>query len=114
MEKGSTTIFELQLTLFIDSLRPEDKNLRKQVDFGYSWDGKTAILFEIRPQFNDVCILREYSFAKIRYVKSSDLWKLYWKRQSNKWATYDHKAETTNLLEILREIEKDEFGCFFG
>jgi hypothetical protein len=41
------------------------------LDFGYSWDGQqSALLFEIRPQWNDPTKILELLFAKLRFVKS--------------------------------------------
>ncbi len=52
-KKEHISIIEIQLKSFVDSKRPKDVEVRKQLDFGYSWDGQTALLFEIRPQRND-------------------------------------------------------------
>jgi len=105
---------EVQLKSFVDSKRPKDEEVRKQFDLGYSWDGQTALLFEIRPQWNDPTNILELPFAKLRFVKSSELWKLYWMRGSGKWEAYEPKPESNNLQEMLTEIDHDDYGCFFG
>lgn len=30
---------------FVDAKRPKDEEVRKQLDFGYSWDGQMSLLF---------------------------------------------------------------------
>ena len=105
---------EVQLRSFVDSKRPKDEEVRKQLDFGYSWDGQTALLFEIRPQWNDPTTILEFPFAKLRFMKASKIWKIYWMRGSGKWEAYELKPETSHLQELLTEIVNDGYGCFFG
>ncbi|QNL52663.1 DUF3024 domain-containing protein [Olivibacter sp. SDN3] len=107
-------MIEVQLRSFVESLRPSDEEIRKQLDVGYSWDRQTALLFEIRPQWNDPTKILEVPFAKLRFVKSSKLWKLYWMRGSGKWESYEPLPDSTNLRELLTEIQNDGYSCFFG
>lgn len=48
--KPLISMIEVQLRRFIETLRPVDEEVRKQLGFGYSWDGQSTLLFEIRPQ----------------------------------------------------------------
>lgn len=114
MEKQPISMIEVQLRSFVESLRPADEETRKKLDFGYSWDGQTALLFEIRPQWNDPTRILELPFAKLRFVKSSKIWKLYWMRGSGKWESYEPNPESANLQLLLGEIDHDGYGCFFG
>lgn len=113
-KKEPISMIEVQLKSFIDDKRPKDEEVRKQLDFGYSWDGQTALLFEIRPQWNDPTNILELPFARLSFVKSTKLWKLYWMRGSGKWEAYEPKPEACNLQEMLTEIRHDGYGCFFG
>lgn len=108
------SMIEVQLKSFVDAKRPKDEEVRKQLDFGYSWDGQTVLLFEIRPQWNDPTNILELPFAKLRFVKASKIWKLYWMRGSGKWEAYEPKPESANLQLLLDEIDHDGYGCFFG
>ncbi|MGX1753440.1 DUF3024 domain-containing protein [Sphingobacterium sp. NPDC055346] len=113
-KKEPISMIEVQLKSFVDAKRPKDEEVHKQLDFGYSWDGQTALLFEIRPQWNNPASILELPFAKLRFVKSSKLWKLYWMRGSGKWEAYEPKPEANNLQEMLTEINHDGYGYFFG
>ena len=53
-------------------------------------------------------------FAKLTFVKSKNIWKLYWKRASGKWETYGPKESSKELSTLVKEIEDDRYGCFFG
>ncbi|WP_333621541.1 DUF3024 domain-containing protein [Sphingobacterium multivorum] len=113
-KKEPISMVDVQFKSFVDAKRPQNEEVRKQLDFGYSWDGQTALLFEIRPQWNDPTNILELPFAKLRFVKSSKLWKLYWMRGSGKWEAYEPKPESANLQLLLDEIDHDGYGCFFG
>jgi len=69
MDKKTTSIYEVQLRSFIESLRPTEEETRKLLDFGYIWDGQTAFLFEIRPKWNNPTEIQQHHFAKIRYMR---------------------------------------------
>ena len=74
------------------------------------------ILFEIRPlPFEEgyVKIIKP-EFAKLRYIKSRKLWKLYWKRASGKWHLYDPYPESTSLSVLLEVTDEDVYGAFKG
>lgn len=113
-EREPISMVEVQLKSFVEARRPKEESVRKQLDFGYSWDGQTALFFEIRPQWKNPTNILESPFAKLRFVKSSKIWKLYWMLGSGKWKSYEPKPESTNLQSLLDEIGNDEYGCFFG
>ncbi|WP_262245444.1 DUF3024 domain-containing protein [Parapedobacter soli] len=113
-QTGLISMVEVRLRGFIESLRPADEETRKKLDFGCSWDGQTALLSEIRPQWNDPTRILELPFAKLRFVKSSKIWKLYWTRASGKWEAYEPRPESTELHKLLTEIKNDAYGCFLG
>lgn len=114
MSKPLISMVEVQLTSFIEAKRPADPEIRKQLDYGYSWDEQTALLFEITPQWNHPTKILELPFAKLRFVKSSKIWKLYWMRGSGKWEAYVPLPESADLHDLLAEIKNDAYGCFFG
>lgn len=112
--KDIISMVEVQLRNFIESRRPKDAEVRKKLDFGYNWDGQTALLFEIRPQWNNPANILHIEFAKIKYIKSSKQWKLYWRRASGKWEAYEPIPSSDNLQELINEISHDGYGYFFG
>jgi len=99
---------------FVESLRPKSIEFREKIDIGYSYDGKNAILFEIRPQWNDPKEKQQNEFAKIRYYKSRKEWSLYWMRASGKWEIYQPFSKSTYLDKIIEIIKEDKYACFFG
>ena len=114
MSNKTIDINESTIKKYVESLRPENPEIREQVDIGYSCDGKAIILFEIRPNWQDVKKKQKFDFAKIRYYKSREKWNLYWMRASGKWEIYEPFPESTYLDKIIEIIKEDKHACFFG
>jgi len=114
MTKRIIDINEFTIKKYVESLRPESLEIRAQLDFGYSYDGKIIEIYEIRPIWNDKTKIQNIPFAKIRFYKSKQLWHLYWMRASGKWELYEPFSESTYLEKIIEVIEEDKYGCFYG
>lgn len=99
---------------FVESLRPKEEHIRKQLDIGYSYDGKTVIFFEIRPHWDNPNEILNSEFAKIRFYKSRREWNLYWMRASGKWELYEPFPISSHLDKMIQTIKEDKHGCFFG
>ncbi len=114
MGKNAIDINESTIKKFIESLRAEDPEIRKKLDFGYSYDGKIAILYEIRPIWDDPKEIQNIEFAKIRFYKSRKEWNLYWMRASGKWELYEPFSKSTHIGKLIKVIKEDNHCCFFG
>lgn len=70
-------------------------------------------LFETRPRWdNPKAAWTKLPVAKFVYHRPSKSWRLYWMRASGKWNRYPTRAKI--LSDILRVIEQDKLGCFWG
>ena len=98
---------------FIESRRPPI-NLRDKYDFSYRVINQSFEIFEIRPRWDDPSIKIEGSMAKATYIKTTKRWKLYWKRADMKWHRYKPFGDSESLEEVLKAIDQDEYGCFWG
>ncbi|MCF8237747.1 MAG: DUF3024 domain-containing protein [Saprospiraceae bacterium] len=107
-------LHEKEIATFIESLRPDDPDIRKQIDFGYDYANHTIELYSIRPAWNDPQVFRKEPFAKIRYIQSRRIWKLFWMRASLKWNAYEPFPDSPRLQDLLLTIKEDSYGCFFG
>ncbi len=114
MKNKTIDINESTIKDYVESLRPENADIRKQLDFGYSYDGRVFVLFEIRPVWNDPEKIQHMEYAKIRYYKSRQEFNLYWMRASGKWELYEPFPESTHLEKIIDTVKKDKHGCFYG
>ncbi len=98
---------------FIESRRP-DPSIRNELDISFKITGQSFEIFEIRPRWDDPNIKLEGSIAKATYVKTTKKWKLYWKRADMKWHWYEPFGESESIEEILKAIDQDQHGCFWG
>ena len=89
-------------------------HIRDQLRVEYKIQNQDVIIFEVRPQWNDPKKQIELPFAKLKFVQSRYLWKLYWQRADMKWHKYEPFESSRDLAELVKEIDTDQHGCFFG
>ncbi len=94
--------------------RRSPAHIRDKLRHDYKIEGQSVILFEVRPQWNDPSKYLELPYAKITYVKSRKIWKLYWHRADLTFHRYDPKESARQLSELVEEIDTDPYACFFG
>ena len=70
--------------------------------------------FEKRPLFGDPKKSSALEIFQIRYTGYDQRWHLYWKRLSGKWWPYIGKGEVKTVEDCLREVARDDSGCFWG
>jgi len=102
---------EKRLEDFVESRRPPVE-LRAQLDLDFRLEGQVVDLFEKRRSLRGHVV--ETPVARLRYVKSRDVWKLFWMRADLKWHRYPPLPESDRLEVLLREIDEDPNACFFG
>ncbi len=88
--------------------------LRDKVREGQRVEGQSIELFLNRPAFQRPDQWIEEPICKIRYLRSKDVWAIYWQRADMKWHRYEPCPETASLTAALAKISEDEHGCFFG
>ncbi|AUC77312.1 DUF3024 domain-containing protein [Olleya sp. Bg11-27] len=113
MKNTTIDINESTVKNYVESLRPEDLDIRTKLDFGYSYDKKVVIIYKIRPVWNNPKKTQNIEYVKIRFYKSKQEWLLYWKRASGKWEIYPSSKGSTHLEKIIEMIKEDKHGCFF-
>lgn len=97
---------------FCENRVPE--RFRDQVKVGFRIEGQNIFLFENRPRWDEPSEWLALDFAKITYVKSRRIWKLYWKRASGKWDQYKPHFVANDIGKLIKTIDEDRYGCFFG
>lgn len=96
------------------SKRRPPLHLRDKVREGQRIAGQEVELFLVRPFFQDPRRQVEESIAKARFVKSRNVWRVFWKRADGKWHRYDPTPEVDSLKEFLELVDEDQFCCFWG
>ena len=89
-------------------------HLKDKLRFEYEIEKQNVIIYEIRPVWDNPDKITKYPLAKLTYVNSQKIWKLYWKRASGRWEKFEPKESDRDLRVLVQEIDKDTYGCFFG
>ena len=106
-------IIEKIINDYVQTKRPPVE-IRDEVDIGYSYKNGEVILFEIRPQWNDKTKIHQHPFARVKYVKTQKVWKIYWMRANGKWELYEPVSQVNDINSFIEVIENDKHGCFWG
>lgn len=104
---------EKRIKTFVEAMRPPVE-YRDELDIGYQFEKNSLEIFEIRPQWNNRKNILHLPFAKARYIKNKEIWKLYWMRGNGKWESYQPNPEVTSIDEVFQIIDEDEYHCFKG
>lgn len=91
--------------------RPE---LADQLRLSCEIEGESVVLFEERPEGREPAKRMRSPVAKLRFVRTTGLWTLYWRRADLKWHAYQPAAPSTDLAALVDVIDRDEYGAFFG
>jgi hypothetical protein len=89
-------------------------HVKHEIRLGYSISNHDVVIFEERSLRNQSSEWIKLDIAKLRYVRKRDEWQLYWKRASGKWWPYEAFTRSKTLAAMVKEIDLDSDGCFFG
>jgi hypothetical protein len=98
---------------FVEKRRPP-AYMRKELDLDVRIKDQSVEIFEIRPRWQHPEETIESQVAKTTYVKTQDVWKIYWMRQDLKWHSYEPLPEVQVIEEFLAEVDSDPHHCFWG
>lgn len=98
---------------FLQERRPPPE-IREKVDLRTNIKGQEFVLLEVRPAYDDETLTIEHPIVRARWVGTEKVWRVYWMRADLKWHRYDPLPETQTIAEVLAEVKRDPYGCFFG
>ncbi len=104
---------ERDIAKFMERRRPPPE-IRPKLDLEIAFEGQSVLLFEVRPDWQDETKTMRSPIAKATFVRSKNLWKIYWMRQDLKWHGYEPSLEVRSLEAFLHVVDRDEYCCFFG
>ena len=104
---------ERDVAKFMELHRPP-AHIRPELDFGYRVSGHSVEIFEIRPEWRNRKQKVEHPVAKATYVRTRNLWRVFWMRRDLKWHGYEPTPEVPSLEVFLAMVGRDEYCCFFG
>jgi hypothetical protein len=95
LSEFETKKIEKALAAFMEKRRPPIA-VRSKLDLGYRVSGRSVELFEIRPRWDKPEQISESAFAKVTYVRTQGIWKVYWMRADLKWHGYEPVPEVSS------------------
>ena len=104
---------EQQLAAFLRRRRPPPR-IRKQLDIGYELVNQSVELLEVRPDWRDNRKTVKTPIAKATYVRTQNIWRVYWMRRDFRWHAYQPRPVVSDLVDFLETVDADQYGCFFG
>ncbi|MCG8565249.1 MAG: DUF3024 domain-containing protein [Desulfobacterales bacterium] len=104
---------EKKMAGFMERKRPFP-GIRDRVDLGWRLEKQSVEIFEIRPQWDNPGEKLEIPLARATFVRTQNLWKVYWRRAMMKWHRYEPNPSVDRFEEFLDLVEADRYGCFFG
>jgi hypothetical protein len=90
------------------------ERVRHQLRNGFRFRGSAVELFEERPHWDDDSKWMEHPVAKFRWVATQELWQLYCVHRDLKWHSYERLPVAGSFEVLLREVDKDPTGIFWG
>jgi Protein of unknown function (DUF3024) len=87
---------------------------RHQVRTEYRVKGQDVLIIEVRTVWDDPTRWMEHGIAKFKFNRKTGEWRLFWQRASLKWEAYEPLSANRELSELVKEVDRDPHGCFFG
>lgn len=94
--------------------RQPPQHLRDQLCFELEIEGHKVRILEVRPRWNDPTQHVRSGVAQFTYTRTRDAWKLYWMRRDGKWHAWDPDENTATLAALVRVVDEDRRGGFWG
>jgi hypothetical protein len=89
-------------------------HLKDKLGLEYSVKGNEVVIVERRPKWDDPNEWIESPVAKLKFVRSTNKWRLYWQRADLKWHEYPGQSSSDRISDLVQEIDADPLACFFG
>jgi hypothetical protein len=103
---------ERRLTQYCIDRIPE--HARQQVRMSFRIRANNVTLLEERPAFMEPERWLDIPVAQFRFRPEDATWMLYWPDRNSRWHEYDDVDPTDALDDLLREVDKDPTGIFWG
>lgn len=89
-------------------------HFRDQVTKEFRFVRSDVELLERRPHFQERDRHVEHPVAKFRYNAKRGSWTLFWQDRNQRWHSYDGFEDRRDFVDLLREVEADPTGIFWG
>jgi len=90
------------------------ERVRHQLRLTYRIRGNHVTLVEERPSIFDPEKWTQVVVAQFRFRLGDSNWLLYWADRNSRWHAYDDLEPSADLDDLLREVDRDPTGIFWG
>lgn len=88
--------------------------LQHLLEITYRFEGNSVYLVERRPSYRRTGPWTEMDIAKFRYIVRRGEWILHWSDRNQRWHRYEGRRPARRLQTLLREVDADPTGIFWG
>ena len=81
---------------------------------GFRHRGNGVTLYEERLLLSDPGKWVEVAVAQFRFDTDTALWTLYWRDRNSRWHCYDDLEPSKSFDRLLKEVDDDPTGIFWG
>jgi len=89
-------------------------SVRDKVRMSIVTRGNSITLFEHRPVYFDPDRWTDSNIAQFRYDPASERWTLYCSDRNGRWHRYTRRTPSSDIAVLVREVDKDPTGIFWG
>jgi hypothetical protein len=89
-------------------------NLKDQIRITYNIRGNSITIYEERVYFKDKSKWSKKPVAQFRFNKNTVKWFLYCVDRNNKWHSYFEIEPDKNINKLIKEVDEDPTGIFWG
>ena len=100
------------LRSFCERRVPE--NVRDQIRLSVSVRGNSVLLSEERPRWDKPSEWLSMKIAQFRFNPSSSKWSLHCRDRNERWHAYSLVKPTKDFAVLLKEVDSDPTGIFWG
>ena len=105
-------LIKAKLSKYCNNRIPE--HARDKVKLIFNIKGNIVTLNLSRPYFRDPSKWAERSVAQLRFDNDNKKWQLYFIGRNDRWHPYDLIQPSTDFDDLLKELDRDPTGIFWG
>jgi frataxin-like iron-binding protein CyaY len=105
-------LIETKLTEYCERRIPID--IRDQVNLTFKIIRDKVTLIETRPYFRNPSIWTESPVAQFRFDNENNKWTLYCMDRNSRWHLYDLIKPSADFDDMLKALDDDRTGIFWG
>jgi len=89
-------------------------HVRGEIQLLHTVRGNTVTMIEARPYFRNPSEWTQSRMAQFRYYSETRNWTLHYADRNHKWHVYPDIDPSTQFEDLLREVDRDPTGIFWG